>query len=96
MEEQTNMQLTQIRQQIELLALQAQEIQRRKDLSILIYSAKLNFAPVIGQTYYLYEKKNGEHFLSLVSPKEWGTNGPFKKAIATVKLLADHTWMELN
>jgi hypothetical protein len=96
MEEQTNMQLTQIRQQIELLALQAQEIQRRKDLSILIYSAKLNFTPVIGQTYYLYEKKNGDHFLSLVSPKEWGANGPFKKAIATVKLLADHTWMELN
>lgn len=96
MEEQTNMQLSQIRQQIELLALQAQEIQRRKDLSVLIYSAKLSFTPVIGQVYYLYEKKNGDHFLSLVSPKEWGANGPFKKAIATVKLLADHTWMEVN
>ena len=96
MEEQTNMQLAQIRQQIELLALQAQEIQRRKELSVLIYSAKLNFTPVIGQTYYLYEKKNGDHFLSLVSPKEWGAHGPFKKAVATVKLLADHTWMEVN
>ena len=96
MEEQTNMQLTQIRQQIELLALQAQEIQRRKDLSVLIYSAKLNFTPIIGQVYYLYEKKNGDHFLSMVSPKEWGVNGPFKKAVATVKLLADHTWMEVN
>ena len=96
MEEQTNMQLSQIRQQIELLALQAQEIQRRKDLSVLIYSAKLNFTPVIGQVYYLYEKKNGDHFLSLVRPKEWGAHGPFKKAVATVKLLADHTWMEVN
>ena len=96
MEEQTNMQLSQIRQQIELLALQAQEIQRRKDLSVLIYSAKLSFTPVIGQVYYLYEKKNGDHFLSLVSPKEWGNNGPFKKSVATVKLLADHTWMEVN
>lgn len=95
MEEQTNMQLTQIRQQIELLALQAQEIQRRKELSVLIYSAKLNFAPVIGQHYYLYEKKDGSHFLSLVSPKEWGVSGPFKKCTASVKLLADHTWMEL-
>jgi len=96
MEEQTNMQLAQIRQQIELLALQAQEIQRRKDLSVLIYSAKLSFTPVIGQVYHLYEKKNGDHFLSLVSPKEWGNNGPFKKSVATVKLLADHTWMEVN
>ncbi len=95
MEEQTNMQLTQIRQQIELLALQAQEIQRRKELSVLIYSAKLNFTPVIGQQYYLYEKKDGSHFLSLVSPREWGSSGPFKKCAAAVKLLADHTWMEL-
>jgi len=95
MEEQTNMQLSQIRQQIELLALQAQEIQKRKELSMLIYGAKLNFTPVIGQVYYLYEKKDGSHFLSLVSPKEWGKNGPFKKCEASVKLLADHTWMEI-
>lgn len=96
MEEQTNMQLNQIRQQIELLALQAQEIQRRKELSILIYGAKLNFTPVIGQTYFLYEKNDGTHILSLVSPSEWGKSGPFRKTIASVRLLADHTWMEIN
>lgn len=96
MEEQTNMQLSQIRQQIELLALQAQEIQKRKELSVLIYSAKLSFTPVIGQVYYLYQKKDDSHMLSLVSPKEWGNAGPFKKAIASVKLLADHTWIEMQ
>lgn len=96
MEEQTNMQLDQIRKQIELLALQAQEIQKRKDLSLTIYSAKLAFKPNIGQIYYLYEKKDGDHMLSLVSPKEWGGGaGPFKKFVSAVKLLADHTWMEL-
>lgn len=95
MEEQTNMQLNQIRKQIELLALQAQEIQKRKELSLMIYNARLSFKPNIGQVYYLYEKNNGEHLLSLVSPKEWGAGGPFKKFIAAVKLLADHTWMEL-
>lgn len=96
MEEQTNMQLVQIRKQIELLALQAQEIQQRKELSMLIYHAKLNFAPVIGQTYYLYEKKDDSHLLSLVSPREWGGGaGPYKRFVACVKLLADHTWMEM-
>jgi hypothetical protein len=95
MEEQTNMQLMQIRKQIELLALQAQEIQKRKELSMMIYQANLSFKPNIGQVYYLYEKKDGKHTISLVSPKEWGGAGPFKKFIATVKLLADHTWMEL-
>lgn len=96
MEEQTNMQLEQIRKQIELLALQAQEIQKRKELSMIIYGAKLNFAPVIGQVYYLYEKNDDSYLLSLVSPKEWGGGaGPFKRFVASVKLLADHTWMEL-
>lgn len=95
MEEQTNMQLDQIRKQIELLALQAQEIQKRKDLSMMIYEAKLSFKPNIGQVYYLYEKKDDTHMLSLVSPKEWGSTGPFKKFVAAVQLLADHTWKEL-
>lgn len=94
MEEQTNMQLTQIRQQIELLAIQAKEIQQRKELSMIIYDAKLSFNPVIGQTYYLYEKSDGSHLVSLVGPKEWGAKIPFKAFIAAVKLLADHTWKE--
>lgn len=95
MEEQTHMQLDQIRRQIELLALQAQEIQKRRELSLKIYTARHSFKPNIGQVYYLYEKKDGEHLLSLVSPKEWGPSGPFKKFIAAVQLLADHTWKEL-
>ncbi len=95
MEEQTNMQLLQIRKQIELLALQAQEIQKRKELSMLIYNARLSFKPNIGQVYFLYEKNDGSHTLSLVSPKEWGSNGPYKKFVSGVRLLADHTWVEI-
>ena len=95
MEEQTNMQLDQIRKQIELLALQAQEIHKRKELSMVIYNARLSFKPDIGQTYYLYEKTDGQHMLSLISPQEWGTPLPYKGFVAAVKLLADHTWMEL-
>jgi len=96
MEEQTNMQLEQIRKQVELLALQAQEIQKRKELSLLIYQARLNFSPVIGQLYYVYEKDDGSHILSLLSPKDWGSSaGPFKRFVSGAKLLADHTWMEI-
>jgi hypothetical protein len=96
MEEQNNMQLTQIRKQIELLALQAQEIQKRKELSMMIYNAKLNFQPVIGQVYFLYEKKDDSLMISMVSPREWGGgSGPFKRFVAKVQLLADHTWNEI-
>ncbi len=96
MEEQTNMQLDQIRQQIELLAKQAQEIRKRKELSMMIYEARLSFKPQIGHTYHLYEKKNGTHMLSLVAPHEWGGAGPFKQFISSARLLADHTWVEIN
>ncbi len=96
MEEQTNMQMDQIRKQIELLAVQAREIVNRKELSMLIYNAKLSFSPVIGQVYYLYAKQNDDHQVSMISPREWGNGtGPFKAFVAKVKLLADHTWVEL-
>ena len=96
MEEQTNMQLDQIRQQIELLARQAQEIRKRKELSLLIYEARLGFKPQIGHVYHLYEKKDGSHMLSLIAPGEWGGAGPFKQFVSSVRLLADHTWVEIG
>ncbi len=95
MEEQTNMQLNQIKEQIELLARQAQEIRKRKELSLMIYEASLRFKPQIGHTYHLYEKKDGTHMLSMVAPQEWGGSSPFKQFVATVQLLADHTWREM-
>lgn len=95
MEEQTNMQLTQIRQQIELLAIQAKEIYQRKELSMIIYDAKLSFSPVIGQLYYLYQNKDDSHLLSMIGPKEWGAKNPYKSFVAAVRLLADHTWKEV-
>lgn len=94
MEEQTNMQLNQIRQQIELLARQAAELQQRKALSLKIYESKLSFKPQIGHTYHLYQRKDESYLLSMVSPAEWGGAGPYTH-ISTVKLLADHTWVEV-
>jgi hypothetical protein len=37
----------------------------------LIYSAKFNFEPLIGETYHLYSGKDGINFLSLINPSEW-------------------------
>ena len=97
MYEQTNSQLDQIREQVELLAQQAQAIHDRVKISEQIYLADLNFKPLIGQTYHLYKKiKNEEEtfVLSMIGPDEWGKSRPYE-FVATAKLLADHTW-ELN
>ena len=91
MYKQTDMQLGQIKKQIELLAQQAQAIQRRISISELIYKAEMNFEPLIGFTYHLYERREGDYVLSMVSPREWGPNPPYR-FIATVELLSDHTW----
>lgn len=91
MYEQTDMQLDQIRKQIELLADQARKIQSRVQVSEKIYQANINFEPLVGFTYHLYRKSDGTYVLSMVAPGEWGTHPPYD-FVATVKLLADHTW----
>jgi len=92
MHEQTEAQLKQIYEQVELLKKQAQEIQDRVEVSERIYMAEFKSKPVIGKTYHLYEKENGEDSVSFIGPNEWGRSFPFRKYLATMKLLADHTW----
>ena len=95
MYEQTDMDLDQIRQQIELLASQAKAIQNRVNISERIYLADMNFGPIIGKTYHLYRRSNGKDVMSMISPSEWGSKAPYE-FVATIKLLADHTWQVLE
>lgn len=92
MQEQTDMQLEQIRRQMELLAQQAMEIKQRKELSELIYQAKMNFKPEINHIYYLYKNDEGIPVLSMIGPGEWGRSRKFAEYLYKVRLLADHTW----
>ncbi len=91
MYEQTEMQMEQIRKQVDLLYQQAEKIRDRVHISESIYSAEINFKPLIGHIYHLYLRKNGKHVLSMVGPNEWGKSTPYEFK-ATVKLLSDHTW----
>ncbi len=96
MHEQTEMQVQQIYEQMRLLADQANAIKKRVEVSERIYQAKMSFEPLIGKTYHLYEREDGTDLLSLIAPNEWGRSKPFSHFIATVKLLADHTWEVLE
>jgi hypothetical protein len=92
MQEQSSMQLDQIKEQIALLARQAEAIQHRIEVSKAVYSAEMSFQPVIGKTYHLYAREEGAFVLSMVGPSEWGRIIPFRYFVASVKLLSDHTW----
>jgi hypothetical protein len=91
MYQQTGNQLQQIKEQVETLIRQAQTLHDRINISEMIYKADVGVKPVIGETYYLYEKEDQSYVLSLVSPEEWGKKLPYG-FIAEVNLLADHTW----
>jgi hypothetical protein len=52
----------------------------------LIYEADIQFEPIVGQVYHLYEVR-GRKLLSMIGPKEWN-----HKHLATVRLNVDRQW----
>lgn len=55
-----------------------------------VYEAEINITPVIGRTYYLYERKNGKYFLSLLSYEETRWEG----YMGSFKLTPEHSWLK--
>lgn len=96
MKDQTERQLAQLYEQMKTIAAEATKLKKRVEVSEKIYQSKINFEPVIGHVYYLYEKKDHHTILSMIGPEEWGEYSPFKKFLASVKLLSDHTWEVLE
>lgn len=92
MRQQTDIQLAQLYQQMQLLADQARSISKRVEISERIYASRMSFEPLVGNTYYLYELPDGGDVLSIIAPHEWGRSQPFRAFIASAYLLADHTW----
>lgn len=92
MEHQTDMQLDQIYKQMQLLAEQAKGLQSRKNVSEKIYGAEMRFEPLINHVYHLYQKEDKKYLLSLIAPDQWGRSKKSFEFVATVRLLADHTW----
>lgn len=53
----------------------------------LIYNCRFNFEPIVGEIYYLYQKTNGEMFLSIISPSEWNMD-----FIGSFRLKSTNKW----
>lgn len=96
MQEQTDLQLRQIKEQIDLLAKQAKAISDRVNVSHKIYDAEMGFEPLISHTYHLYKKEDGGHKLLMLAPHEWDCTKKKLQFVATIKMLADHTWEILS
>ena len=60
-------------------------------LNELIYNSKYSFEPVIGETYHLYIRYNGQYFLSLINPNEWSMTH-----VVSVRLNSEHKWVSIK
>lgn len=60
------------------------------ELNKLIFNAKFNFEPIIGQVYHLYKKENDETFLSIIAPEQCRFN-----AMGSFYLNADQIWKKI-
>jgi len=56
----------------------------------LVYSAKFNFEPTVGEHYHLYRDKNKHSFLSVIAPDECNFDH-----IGSFRLNADQMWERL-
>jgi len=56
----------------------------------LIFEAKFSFEPVIGENYHLYQRENGECFLSMIRPDECNFNN-----VGSFYLTAEQTWVKV-
>lgn len=96
MVEQTNVQMKQIYDQMELLISQANTLKERVVVSEDIYGSEMGFKPITGHTYHLYEKEDGVRVLSMIGPNEWARGCKYEKYLATARLMGDHTWDVVN
>jgi hypothetical protein len=70
------------------LKLEYQKLMEEYKWNDIVYNARFSFEPVIGEIYHMYIGEDNNHFLSLISPREWN-----KKYVATFKLNSDKKWI---
>jgi len=78
-----NSRLTELKKEYELL------VSKYVDTK-LVYDSDYNFQPIVGETYHLYERKNGSKFLSIISPSDWK-----QEYVGSFILLNNGTWEKL-
>ena len=58
----------------------------------MLYKAKMNFEPIVGEIYHLYiSDRTGEQFLSLTPPNTWK-----KEHLGDFRLNHEKIWEEIS
>ncbi|XP_074655377.1 uncharacterized protein C1orf50 homolog [Tubulanus polymorphus] len=84
-----------IAEQIKFLQEQAKSILQEAKRDNDLHHAACNMVKKPGTIYYLYEKKSGQTYLSIVSPEEWGASNP-NVFLGAYKLEFDMSWTSIE
>lgn len=69
-----------------------EELLEEYRINELIYGAKCDFEPIIGEVYHLYEKEqDGSSFLSMIPPNAWKM-----KFVGSFKYNFDKVWLRID
>lgn len=83
---------------VNVLQKQAQQIQRRLELTDMVHSAEYKFQLYHNQCYWLvFDTKKQKSILTPLGPNDWHAVKPEEyKYFCRVKWLGDYTWIEVN
>ncbi|MEJ1221440.1 DUF2452 domain-containing protein [Sediminicola sp. 1XM1-17] len=68
-----------------------EDMMQQFEYNNLIYGARFNFEPVVGETYHLYRDRKEEPFLSVIAPHECTFD-----FVGSFRLNADQMWERTN
>nr|CAB3226666.1 uncharacterized protein C1orf50 homolog [Phallusia mammillata] len=80
-----------ILEQMRSLQKQAQQCLEEAKRDAELHHAACNFKKIPGKLYYLYKRKSGQTYFSMLSPEEWGVGCPHE-FLGCYKLEFDLTW----
>ena len=66
------------------------------NINKMVLESEIRIEPIVGETYHLYENKEGKNQLSILEPEDWEKSGNDwqMKHISSVRLTSDGIWEE--
>jgi len=80
------------KEKYDTLVREYEQLVKEYQINKLLYESSIGFTPIIGVTYYLYIKRNGISFLSIISPSEAFWEG----YVGTFKMNTQYAWEEIR
>ncbi len=66
------------------------------NINKMVLESEIRIEPIVGETYHLYENKEGKNQLSILEPEDWEKSGNDWQMIhiSSVRLTSDGIWEE--